>query len=108
MGVNLHMKIGKHNLNLGRSHNFIDPIQMGRLELDSRNLYDELFSCREDFAKRINAIAAHHPTQEELDSVYETIEQMLTDFISDITRLGRCLTLSEIKEAYDKVKFKVE
>jgi hypothetical protein len=108
MGVNLLMKIDRHNLNLGRSHNYIDPMQMGQLELDSRNIHDEIFSCREDLAKRINALAAHHPTYEELNQIYEDVEQMLIDYTSDITRLGRCLTLSEIKDSYDEVEFKVE
>jgi hypothetical protein len=105
MGVYLHMTLNDKKYNLGRSHLYIEPGQ--ELILEQSKLYDELYSTQDYVLKKLNILAAHCPSREELDDAYEEVDDLVA-YISDKTaRIGRCLTLSEFKEEYGAT-FEVE
>jgi len=107
MGVYLNMKIDKNNFNLGRSHNYIAPGE-DHLQLNSEILHENLNDLKNELVKKLNAIAAHHPTYKEITEAIIDIEETISDYTTDIERVSRCLVLSEIKENIKKVDFKVE
>jgi hypothetical protein len=108
MGVNLYMKIGKHNFNLGRSYKYIDGASGSVVDTDLENLYNKKQYATDQVEKRIVAMAAHHPTKEEIDELLDEICDMMNYFASEMELLGRCMTLAEIVDNEEKVELKVE
>jgi hypothetical protein len=108
MGVNLYMKIGKHNFNLGRSYKYIDGASGSTVDTDLENLYNKKQYAADQLEKRIIAMAAHHPTKEEVNELLDEVYEMIDGYTDEIGLLSRCMVLAEIADNEEKIEFKVE
>jgi hypothetical protein len=106
MGVNLHIHIGKRQFDLGRSYNYIDCMESS-LDTNLESLYNKRQYVTDEITKQIIAMAAHHPTKEELQELYDEITDMVAGYADDMERIGRCLTLAEIKDNDHDIIFEV-
>lgn len=107
MGVYLHMKIGKHIFNLGRSHKYISCME-SNLDTNMESLYDKKQWATDEIERQIVALASHHPTAEELKQMLIEIGELVSEYADEMEKIGRCMTLAEIADNDKKIEFKVE
>ena len=64
-------------------------------------LVDEELSVREQFTKTIVALAAHHPTKDEVEEIVEEIDHLVEDYVSMFSEIAVARIILDLSDNED-------